>query len=49
MRMEEVMADTNARKMFVNLAVRDLEKSKDFFSTLGFRFDPKFATTKPRA
>jgi predicted lactoylglutathione lyase len=30
------------RKLFVNLAVRDLKKSKDFFSTLGFSFDPKF-------
>ena len=30
------------RKLFVNLAVRDLKKSTDFFSTLGFAFDPKF-------
>jgi uncharacterized protein len=44
--MEQVMADTSARKMFVNLAVRDLEKSKDFFSTLGFRFNPKFTDNK---
>jgi uncharacterized protein len=26
--------------------VRDLEKSKDFFSTLGFRFNPKFTDNK---
>ena len=36
------MADAKARKMFVNLAVGDLEKSKNFFSTLGFSFNPKF-------
>ena len=36
------MADAKARKMFVNLAVGDLEKSKKFFSTLGFSFNPKF-------
>jgi predicted lactoylglutathione lyase len=28
--------------MFVNLAVRDLKKSMEFFSTLGFEFNPKF-------
>jgi uncharacterized protein len=36
------MADVKARKMFVNLAVGDLEKSKAFFSGLGFSFNPKF-------
>ena len=36
------MAERAPRKMFVNLAVRDLEKSKDFFSSLGFTFNPKF-------
>ncbi len=36
------MADVKARKMFVNLAVGDLEKSKAFFSALGFSFNPKF-------
>src|SRR5919204_5272638 len=35
------MAD-KTRKMFVNLAVRDLKKSKEFFSALGFSFNPKF-------
>ena len=29
------------RKLFVNLAVRDLEKSKEFFAQLGFSFDPR--------
>jgi predicted lactoylglutathione lyase len=33
---------TAARKIFVNLAVRDLEKSKDFFAALGFSYNPKF-------
>ena len=28
--------------MFVNLAVRDLNRSKQFFSKLGFGFDPRF-------
>ena len=36
------MADVKARKMFVNLAVGNLEKSKAFFSGLGFSFNPKF-------
>jgi predicted lactoylglutathione lyase len=31
-----------SRKMFVNLAVRDLAKSMGFFRTLGFEFDPRF-------
>jgi len=30
------------RKVFVNLAVRDLKKSMSFFSTLGFEFNPQF-------
>ena len=36
------MADNRTRKIFVNLAVRDLKKSKQFFSALGFGFNPKF-------
>jgi predicted lactoylglutathione lyase len=28
--------------MFVNLAVRDLNRSKTFFAKLGFGFDPRF-------
>ena len=31
-----------ARKIFVNLAVRDLKRSKEFFSNLGFEFNPQF-------
>ena len=32
-----------AREIYVNLPVRDLERSKRFFSTLGFGFEPKFS------
>jgi len=31
-----------ARQIFVNLAVKNLERSIDFFTALGFGFDPKF-------
>ena len=31
-----------ARKIFVNLPVKDLNKSKDFFGKLGFSFNPQF-------
>ena len=31
-----------SRKLFVNLAVRDLKTSMGFFSALGFTFNPKF-------
>ena len=36
------MSTPNARKIFVNLAVRDLKRSVDFFTKLGFAFNPKF-------
>ena len=36
----------NSRKLFVNLAVRDLKKSMEFFSKLGFGFNPKFTDDK---
>lgn len=36
------MTANRSRKMFVNLAVRDLKRSKDFFSNLGFEFNPRF-------
>ena len=35
-----------ARKIFVNLAVRDLKRSKEFFSKLGFEFNPQFTDDK---
>ncbi len=31
-----------SRKLFVNLAVEDLERSIAFFAALGFEFDPRF-------
>ena len=40
------MAEKHSRKIFVNLPVRDLKKSKAFFSTLGFEFNPKFEDEK---
>jgi predicted lactoylglutathione lyase len=40
------MAAHNSRKMFVNLAVRDLKKSMAFFSAFGFQFNPKFTDEK---
>jgi len=36
------MAANATRKIFVNLAVRDLKRSMEFFSKLGFEFNPKF-------
>jgi uncharacterized protein len=36
------MAQKSARKMFINLAVRDLKKAKEFFLALGFSYNPKF-------
>ena len=30
------------RKLFVNLAVRDVKKAMDFFAALGFTFNPRF-------
>jgi predicted lactoylglutathione lyase len=36
------MTATGSRKIFVNLPVRDLKKSMDFFSALGFAYNPKF-------
>ena len=31
------------KQIYVNLPVRDLERSKAFFSALGFRFNPQFS------
>jgi predicted lactoylglutathione lyase len=33
-----------ARKLFVNLPVRDLKRSVEFFTRLGFEFNPEFAS-----
>jgi uncharacterized protein len=37
---------SNARKIFVNLAVRDLKTSMEFFSKLGFEFNRQFTDDK---
>ena len=36
------MATTPSRKLFVNLPIRDLKRSVDFFTKLGFTFNPQF-------
>ena len=36
------MSKSTGRKIFVNLAVRDLKRATAFFSALGFDFNPKF-------
>jgi uncharacterized protein len=36
------MASDTSRKIFVNLAVKDLDKSVEFFTKLGFAFDARF-------
>jgi predicted lactoylglutathione lyase len=36
------MAEKQSRKVFINLPVRDLKRSIEFFTRLGFEFDPKF-------
>lgn len=35
-----------AKNIFVNLPVKDLEKTKEFFSKLGFSFNPQFTDEK---
>jgi len=36
------MTAASSRKIFVNLAVKDLGKAVDFFTELGFSFNPQF-------
>ncbi|PCC69425.1 hypothetical protein SAMN02745121_08120 [Nannocystis exedens] len=36
------MAVTHSRKLFVNLPVRELKRTVDFFTKLGFSFNPQF-------
>jgi predicted lactoylglutathione lyase len=40
------MATNRSRKIFVNLPVRDLNRSKEFFTRLGFEFNPRFTDEK---
>jgi uncharacterized protein len=39
------VTDAHSRMMFVNLPVRDLKQSMDFFAKLGFEYNPKFTDT----
>jgi predicted lactoylglutathione lyase len=39
---DEKTEDIMAHKIFVNLAVKDLNKTIEFFKQLGFEFNPKF-------
>lgn len=41
-----VKSVTMATNIFVNLPVKDLEKSKKFFTSLGFSFNPQFTDEK---
>jgi uncharacterized protein len=36
------MGTNTTRKIYINLAVRDLPRSKAFFTKLGFSYDPRF-------
>lgn len=40
--MEKPVIEKQPRKIFVNLAVRDLKRSMEFFTKLGFEFNPQF-------
>ncbi|MFT3923348.1 MAG: VOC family protein [Myxococcales bacterium] len=40
------MTTKNARKIFVNLPVKNLKNSMKFFSQLGFEFNPQFTDDK---
>jgi uncharacterized protein len=44
--MERNMSKNTGRKIFVNLAVADLKRTKAFFSALGFDYNPKFTDDK---
>jgi uncharacterized protein len=38
-----------SRKVFINLPVKDLRRSMDFFKQLGFGFNPQFTDEKAAA
>ncbi|SER55034.1 hypothetical protein SAMN04487944_10618 [Gracilibacillus ureilyticus] len=40
--MSETVGATKVEKIFVNLPVKDLKKSMDFFKKIGFTFNPQF-------
>lgn len=41
--MQPATTPTTPRKLFVNIPVRDLTRSMDFFGALGFQHNPQFA------
>lgn len=41
--------ETMTRKVFINLPVKDLGRSMDFFKQLGFEFNPQFTDEKGAA
>ena len=41
-----MQSENKPRNIFVNLPVRDLKRSMDFFSKLGFEFNPQFTDQK---
>jgi hypothetical protein len=43
------MTTDGARMIFPNLAVKDLDRSKAFFTELGFSFDPRFTDANAAA
>jgi len=40
------MDTQTSRKIFINLPVRDLKRTMEFFSKLGFEYNPKFTDDK---
>ena len=40
------MTNKSSRKIFVNLAVKDLKRSMEFFRQLGFEFNAQFTDDK---
>ncbi|MEK6982651.1 MAG: VOC family protein [Candidatus Micrarchaeota archaeon] len=42
MQQNEVESTGHNRQIFVNLAVKDLKKTIEFFTKLGFKFNPQF-------
>ncbi len=40
------MATNGTRKLFINVAVRELKHSMEFFTKLGFEFNTKFTDDK---
>lgn len=35
-----------AQKLFINLAIKDINRTRHFFESLGFQFNPQFSDEK---